>query len=118
VDLIRDVLDKSVVDRNGRDMGRVDGIVVQVEAGQPPRAAEILIGPAALASRLHPGLVRFVSAVEKRFGINRERPVRIDFADVEQIDRKVQLRLTIGDTAVGAIEDRIRRWLLNLPGSR
>jgi sporulation protein YlmC with PRC-barrel domain len=63
VDVVRDLLDKAVVDRNGREMGRVDGIVLEQEAGQPPRLAAILIGPAALGSRLHPALGRLATAV-------------------------------------------------------
>ena len=29
MDLVRDMLDKKVVDRNGREMGRVDSIVLR-----------------------------------------------------------------------------------------
>ena len=56
MDVVRDVLDKSVVDRNGREMGRVDGILLDVEPDQPLRLAAIVIGPAALGDRLHPRL--------------------------------------------------------------
>jgi sporulation protein YlmC with PRC-barrel domain len=37
MDLVRDLLDKKVVDRNGREMGRVDGIVISIRAGAAPR---------------------------------------------------------------------------------
>ena len=33
MDLVRDLLDKLVVDRNGREMGRVDGIVLDHRDG-------------------------------------------------------------------------------------
>ena len=33
MDVVRDVLDKNVVDRNGREMGRVDGILLDHEPG-------------------------------------------------------------------------------------
>jgi sporulation protein YlmC with PRC-barrel domain len=118
VDVVRDVLDKAVVDRNGREMGRVDGIVLEQEAGQPPRLAAILIGPAALGTRLHPALGRFVSAIERWFELDQDRPARIDCADIEEIGRRIRLRLAIGDTAVAAVEQRVRSWLLKLPGSR
>ena len=118
MDIVRDLLDKNVVDRNGREMGRVDGVLLEQQAGQPPCVAAILIGPAALAYRLHPGLERAVHALERRFGIDRDEPARIDFADVDDIGRNVRLRLTIGDTAVAAIEQRLRGWLSKLPGSR
>jgi sporulation protein YlmC with PRC-barrel domain len=118
MDIVRDVLDKSVVDRNGREMGRVDGILLDLEAGKPPRLEAILIGPAALGSRLHSRLGQLVSAVERRLNVDRDRPARIAFTDVDDFNRKIRLRLTIGQTAIAAIEERLRAWVLKLPGSR
>jgi hypothetical protein len=118
MDVVRDLLDMSVVDRNGREMGRVDGILLHQVAGRPPHLTAILIGPSVLADRLHSRLGRMVRAVEQRFGVDRDRPTRIAVADIDDIDRTVRLRLTIGDTAVAAIEQRLRAWVLRLPGSQ
>ena len=118
MDVVRDLLDKAVVDRTGREMGRVDGIVLEQEAGQPPRLAAILIGPAALGSRLHPALGRLATAVERWFDLDRNRPTKIDCADVADVGRRIRVRLAIGDTAVAAVEQRLRSWLLKLPGSQ
>ena len=117
MDVVRDVLDKSVVDRNGHEMGRVDGVLLEQTAGEQPRLDAILIGPAALGSRLHARLGMLVSALERRFGIVRDQPVQIDFADIAKIDRRIHLRLTIGETAVGAFEQKLRVWLMKLPGN-
>lgn len=118
MDVVRDVLDQSVVDRNGREMGRVDGILLDQGAGRPPRLSAILIGPSVLGERLHPRLGRLVNALEKRLGLDRDRPTRIDFADIDDFDNKVRVRLAIGQTAAAAVEQRLRGWLLRLPGSR
>ena len=118
MDVVRDVLDKSVIDRNGREMGRVDGIVVDNRPNQPLRLAAILIGPAALADRLHPGLGGPVRRVEKWLGLDQNRPARIEFGDIDHVEGKVRLRLPIGDTAVAAIEQRLRSWVLRLPGAQ
>lgn len=118
MNVMRDVLDKSVVDRNGREMGRVDGILVDYQPNHPVRLAAIVIGPAALGDRLHPALGRFVRRIEKRFGIDQNRPAQIDFAEVDNIEGKVRLRLAISDTAVAAIEQRLRAWVIRLPGAR
>jgi hypothetical protein len=118
MDVVRDVLDKSVVDRNGREMGRVDGILVDGQPNQPIRLAAILIGPAALGDRLHPALGRLARRVEKRFGLAQNRPAQIEFADVDDIETKVRVRLTIGDTAVDAVERCLRAWVGRLPGAR
>ena len=61
MDLVHDLLDKKVVDRNGREMGRVDSIVLDIRAGAPPRVAALEIGPRVLASRISPKGVRFAS---------------------------------------------------------
>jgi len=118
MDVVRDVLDKSVIDRNGREMGRVDGIVVDNRPNQPLRLAVILIGPAALGDRLHPGLGELVRRVEKWLGLDQNRPARIEFGDIDHVERKIRLRLSIGDTAVAAIEQRLRAWVLRLPGAQ
>jgi sporulation protein YlmC with PRC-barrel domain len=118
MDLVRDVLDKPVIDRNGREMGRVDGMVLEQEPGQPVRLAAVLIGPAALGDRLHPALGRLVRRIERWFGVDQDRPARIGVADIDHVGTKVRVRLSIGDTAVAAVERRIRALLLRVPGSR
>ena len=52
IDLIRDCLDKQVLDRKDRRIGRVDGIVVELDVRGRPRVAGIEIGPATLIRRL------------------------------------------------------------------
>jgi hypothetical protein len=118
VDLVRDLLDKAVVDRNGREMGRVDGVVLEPRAGAPPRFAAVLIGPAALGYRLHPRIGRVVDAIERRLGLGAARPVRIEVDELDVAERQVKLRIAIGDTEVDAVEQRLRRWIVKLPGSR
>jgi len=118
VDGVRDVLDKNVIDRNGREMGRVDGILIEQQPNQPVRLTAVLIGPAALGDRLHPALGRVVRRIEKRFGVDGDRPARVAFSDIDEIETKVRLRLAIGETAVAAVEQRLRSWVVRLPGSR
>src|SRR5689334_17807808 len=74
VDVVSEVLDREVVDRNGRQMGRVDGIVLDIGAGEPPRVAALVVGPSALAYRLHPRLGRLMKAIEIRLGLDSRRP--------------------------------------------
>jgi hypothetical protein len=118
VDVVRDVLDTAVVDRNGREMGRVDGIVLALRDGQPPRLDAILIGPIALGERLHPAVSRLAKAFERWLGLGAGRPVRVDFGDIESFEHKVRIRLAIGETAADAVEQRLRAWVTKLPGSR
>ena len=117
MDIVRDVLDKSVIDRNGREMGRVDAIRLEMGDG-PPRITALLIGPSALGSRIHPTLGRLMNAVERQLGVDKDRPVTIGVGDVDEIDRKIRLRLTIGETTVEAVEKLLRRLILRLPLSQ
>ena len=116
--VVRDVLDQSVIDRNGREMGRVDGILIEQKPNEPAQLTAILIGPAALGDRLHPAVGRAVRRIEKSFGLDEDRPARVAFADIDEIETKIRLRLTISETAVAAVEQYLRSWLLRLPGSQ
>lgn len=118
MDVVREVLDQVVVDRNGREMGRADGIVLALHDGQPPRLEAILIGPIALGCRLHPTIGRLVRALERRLGLGAGRPVRVEFGDIETVDDKIRSRLAIGETHADAVERRLRAWVVRLPGSR
>lgn len=52
MDLIRDCLDKQIDDRDKRRMGRVDGIILEVEPGRQPRVAYVELGVKTLLNRL------------------------------------------------------------------
>jgi sporulation protein YlmC with PRC-barrel domain len=64
MDLVRDLLDEKVVDRHGREMGRVDDITLEIRDGAPPLVSAIELGPSVIARRLHPALGRWVTALE------------------------------------------------------
>lgn len=117
MDLVRDVLDKEMVDRNGREMGRVDGVVLVVRKGAPPRVAAFEVGPAALAHRVCPLFGRWVAALEHGFGVDEGRPLRIPFRDVLNITDHVKVDRAFGETAAATIEQRLRRWVSSIPRS-
>ncbi len=116
MDLVRDVLDKKVVDRNGREMGRVDRIVLQLQPGMPPRVAGIEIGPSALADRLGRLFGCAARAVECALGIGEGRPLRVPFADIDIADH-VRVSVSFGETTAAVIEHRLRRVVGSIPFS-
>jgi sporulation protein YlmC with PRC-barrel domain len=93
VDLVRDVLDKQVLNRHGREIGRVDSIVLEMRAGAAPRVDRIEIGPAVLAARIHPVLGPWVRGLEYGTGIADERPVRVPFGAILDISDRVKVDL-------------------------
>ncbi len=117
MDLVRDVLDKRIVDRNGRDMGRVDAIVLELRRNAPPRVATIEVGPAVLASRIRPVLGRWIAALEHGFGIDEGRPLRISFDSLLQNTDLIKVDVAFGETAAATVEQRLRRWIGGIPGS-
>jgi sporulation protein YlmC with PRC-barrel domain len=117
MDLIRDLLDKKVVDRNGREMGRVDSIVLELREDAAPRVVGIEIGPAVLAHRIHPALGRLVAALEHLFKVDEGRPVRLPLSSIVQFDPHIKVDMTFGDTAVATVEQKVRRLVSRIPGS-
>jgi len=61
MDLMRDCLDKQLEDGKKRRMGRVDGIILDVEDGRQPRVSYIEVGVKTLLNRLSPRLARLAS---------------------------------------------------------
>ena len=118
MDVVHDVLDKQIVDRNGREMGRVDGIVLDVRENAPPRLADVLIGASVLGARVNPVLGRWVHGLEHALGIGEARPIRIAFSHVDAIGDKIKIDLAVGETDADTLEGRIRTWLFKIPGSK
>ncbi len=82
MDLVRDCLDKQLVDRHGKKMGRIDGIVIEVGDGLKPKVLAIEIGAVCQAQRLHPKLADLARWVSKRLGVERNDPYRLPWSKV------------------------------------
>ncbi|HEX3282832.1 MAG TPA: hypothetical protein VHR36_16465 [Pyrinomonadaceae bacterium] len=80
--LVRDCLDKQVVDREGHNMGRVDGIVIEVGGGRKPDVAAIQVGSACQGDRLHPFFGKLVRSISKRCGVVNHDPYRIPWTKI------------------------------------
>jgi len=115
--LARDLDDKRVVDRNGRELGRVDRVVLAIPRGGAPRAVAIEIGPAALGARLHPVVGRIARGLEYVFRIDDGRPVRIPMEQILEIGESVKVDMAAGETAALAVEHALRRFVRRFPGA-
>jgi len=109
MNLVRDVLDKLVVDRNGREMGRVDAIVLELRENRPPIVRALEIGPAVLAARLHPALGRLAATVEEVAGLSEGRPVHLPMTKVLTVSDRVTVDVAIGETGAANVEQRLSR---------
>lgn len=86
LELARDVLDKQVVDCDETKMGRVDGLLLELRDGKPPRVHSIEMGGVVLARRVHPGLERIVEWLRRRFNVRKTAVYSVPWSAVEELN--------------------------------
>ena len=91
MDLIRDCLDKQIEDSSKRRMGRVDGIILELETGQQPRVAYVELGVKTLMNRLHWRLGKAAGSLMRSFDISHD-PYRIPLGKL-----KIGLNTVVAD---------------------
>jgi hypothetical protein len=117
LDLNLHVLDRQVVDRDGRFVCKVDDLEFERGADGAVYVAKILVGPRALGPRLGGRLGVWVRAIAER--LSTEPLATIDFAVVEEIDSAVKLSASLDDLPVAPLEDWVRDHIVSrVPGSR
>ena len=116
MDLVGELLDKKVVDRHGREMGRVDSVILEVVDDGPPVVAAIELSPSVLAERVNPILGRWMAGLEHALGIAAGRPLRIPFGALT-IHHNVTADLAFGETSAAAVEHWLRSIVTRIPRS-
>jgi sporulation protein YlmC with PRC-barrel domain len=105
--LAHDVLDTQVVDRHGRRFGKVDGLVLEVRPGRPPRLVALEIGGLILARRLHRRFATWLTRRRAREPF-RFHALRVPWAAVRAIRHsEIHLDIDATRTSVWTLE----RWL-------
>jgi hypothetical protein len=119
MDLVRDVLDKQMVDRKQDPMGRADGIVLLVEDGRRPRVLYIEAGATVLARRLNARLGRWVCRIARRWGLRRGRPTRLDWSKVQSTGIELKIDVDADPLPALAWEHWLREHIVGrLPGGK
>jgi hypothetical protein len=117
MDLVRDVLDKKLLDREDCEMGRADGLVMQLGEHSQPRITHIQIGGRTLWMRLHPVFARLAAKLARRWGPKRAEHVKIPWSRVMTVGRDIKLDVRARET--GAIDWEIwiaRHIIERIPG--
>jgi sporulation protein YlmC with PRC-barrel domain len=109
-DLARDVLDKQVVDREGIKMGRVDGLVLEVRDGEPPRVEAVDMGFVVLARRIHPRVERWLERLRRALSVRRTARYRVPWSQVIEVNQH-HVKLDVEAQATPAFD--WERWLRN-----
>lgn len=116
--IVRDLLDKELIDANWLRMGRVDGLTMDVSTGGQPRIATICVGGTVLTQRL-PGFVgRWGSALLRRFGVRHGEPYAIPWARVILVDRTIRVDVISDESDAMASSRWVRDHIIDrIPGA-
>lgn len=119
MNLTRDILDQQVVDRTGQRLGKVDGVILELRDGEPPRVAAIEIGPVTLTRRIHPRLAQWLGDWLRRHGPRSDGTLRIPWSKVRAIGVDVRVDLIADGTPARAWEEWLREHVVRrIPGAR
>jgi len=110
--LVRDILDNQLLDAKGENAGKVDGIVLELRDGEPPRVRYVEVGPITLARRLNRRLGRWVARRDKRFGEGRGAPIRIPLTRISLDSPSLGLDVAAESTPIMALELWLRRTIV------
>ena len=118
VRIVRDVLDKKLIDPVKSEIGRVDGVTLAIPEEGPPRMVSLEIGGEILAARVAHWLVPPTRWLASHFGPRRSRVVRIEWRHVTQMGRDLHVDLLAGDTEALAWEHwLVEHFIGRIPGS-
>ncbi len=118
--LVRDILDTQLVDREGQGLGRVDGILLRLRDGAPPRFVAMEVGAVTLARRIHPAVARVVRWLVRRVAPVRVRAVRYAPQLIRDVGVDVEIDVVASDDPRLL---RVEKWLsrhvvARIPGGR
>ena len=114
------LLDRQIVDRDGRLAGKVDDVELTVpDDGRPPVVTALLTGQGALADRLGGRLGRFAAIVSRRLVVaSGDRPGRVPLTAVAEVGNHVTVALDTEDVPNHAVEAAVRDGIIgHIPGS-
>ena len=104
------MLDRQLLDKNGRRCGNVDDLAIEGGAGEEPEVVAILVGPGYWPQRA--GLIGKLAG-----WIGGGGRVRVDWSDVQKIGAAVELKREATELGLGRGDDRLRPYLDKIPGS-
>jgi sporulation protein YlmC with PRC-barrel domain len=108
LDLQLHLLDRQVIDPDGRFVCKVDDLELAFDGVGRPYVKAILVGPRALGPRLGGRLGRWVTAIARRLADGQdEQPLRIDFGLVTEIASAITVARKHDELNVAPLE----RWV-------
>jgi sporulation protein YlmC with PRC-barrel domain len=110
IDIGLHVLDRQLLDKNGRRCGNVDDLEIEGGPGEEPEVVALLVGPGYWPQRA--GLIGKLAG-----WIGGGRRVRVDWSEVRKVDSAVELKREATELGLGRGDDRLRPYLEKIPGA-
>jgi sporulation protein YlmC with PRC-barrel domain len=116
------LLDRQLVDSEGKMAGKVDDLELQFPDGGvgPPILTAIYAGPGALSRRIGGKIGAWIESVHARLHHEAEPgPARVPFGVVKRIENEIGLSVPKRDLDVSLFEDWVRdRIISKIPGAQ
>ena len=119
IDAALNLLDRQIVDKDGRMAGTVDDLELTEEPNGAPYVTAILAGPGALSRQLGGRVGRWLESVHERLHpAEQTGPPRIASGVVRKIDNHVEVIVSREQLDISRFEDWVRdRFIKRIPGA-
>jgi sporulation protein YlmC with PRC-barrel domain len=112
------LLDRQIVDRDGRLVGNVDDVEFTDGADGPPRVTAILVGMIPLGDRVGGRVGRWMAALGRRLSMPDHEPIRIPYHLVDTVGSEVTLLIPADQLPEPGLERWLRQHLIErIPGA-
>jgi sporulation protein YlmC with PRC-barrel domain len=110
LDLGLGILDRQLLDSEGRRCGNVDDLAIEGGPGETPHVVAILVG-----SGYWPQRAGWIGRLAGWIGGGKR--VRVPWEDVAEVSSHVKLRKRAAELGLGTGDDRLRPLLEKIPGA-
>lgn len=95
IDVGLDLLDRQIVDCEGKLVGKVDDVEITDPTGDaPPSIVAMLTGPIAFGERVHGPVGRWIASTARRYS-STDTPVRIPMDLVDDLGTSIHLTVAV-----------------------
>lgn len=118
MDAYLSLLDRQILDTDGRMIGKVDDLELELRDDGRLYVTALLSGPGALGPRLGGALGRLVRDAWSRLS-GRQGPARVDWSQVAEVDTAIELAVSGETVRLDGFETWMRDHVIAaIPGAR
>ena len=118
MELGKEVMDKQLLDGEGRRCGKVDDLLLLSEDNEPPVVSAILAQQGALAQDMGQLTLKLALFLYRLLGVRDAKPVEIDWRLVEKLDVVVHMSKSRSDLGLDRLQRAVgERVMSKIPGA-